>query len=64
MSGLMCEVCGKHPARKEDILCEECAEYYIILMDLLARNPDALNRLRKLRDWREEKTRLAQLAEP
>ena len=29
-------------------------------MDLLAKNPDALNRLRKLRDWREEKTRLAQ----
>ncbi|HUK26840.1 MAG TPA: hypothetical protein VLV31_00335 [Candidatus Acidoferrales bacterium] len=49
---------------KEDILCEECAEYYIILLDLLANDPYTLIRLRKHHDWCEEKTRLAQLAEP
>ena len=51
----MCEACGKSPAKGDDILCAECNHYYMILLDLLAEDPESLDRLKEICEWRMKK---------
>jgi len=52
----MCEACNRAPAKLEDILCEDCSHYYMIMLDLLAEDPEALEKLKEVFDWRMKKT--------
>lgn len=62
MPSLVCEACGKREARKDDILCNDCAHYYMILRDLLDEHPELaaneLDRLKELFQWWEKKIQL------
>ena len=55
MKQLMCEACNRAPAKLEDILCEDCSHYYMIMLDLLAEDPEALEKLKEVFDWRMKK---------
>ena len=55
MRATECEVCGKEPALPNDILCRECADYYTILLDLIQKDPDSVQRLKEVYEWRKKK---------
>ena len=60
---MLCEACGKTEARKDDILCSDCAYYYKILRDLTDEHPelavDSLDRIKQIFEWRTKKIELA-----
>jgi hypothetical protein len=59
LPSLVCEACDKAPARKDDILCSDCAYYYGILRELLDEHPElaaeSLDRLKEIFEWRMKK---------
>lgn len=54
-----CEVCGKAPARRADLLCPDCSRAFTIMLELLANHPelaaDDLERIKEVFQWRMEK---------
>jgi len=53
------EVCGKRPARRNDVLRVECSHDYRILVDLLYKHPELAKEdfelIREIFDWRTKK---------
>ena len=53
---LTCEACGRAPAKKEDILCDDCDYHYTILLELAGEHPElGINRLKEIYEWRMKK---------
>ena len=62
MRSMVCEACGKAEARKDDILCNDCACYYKILRDLTDEYPElAINSLDRIKQIFERRTKKIQL---
>ncbi len=61
MAETTCEVCGKAPAKRDDILCVDCSRAYRILLELLDEYPglgaDDLARVRETFEWRMKKAK-------
>ena len=61
MAETTCEVCGKAPAKRDDILCVDCSRAYRILLELLDEYPglgaDDLERVRDIFEWRLRKSK-------
>jgi len=51
----LCEACGKSSAKKNDVLCVDCAYYYTVLLDLLGEDRDAFDKLKQIFAWRMKK---------
>ncbi len=60
---LLCEVCRRSPAKRDDILCAECSHYYTLLIELLDKDPHPdFGRLAQMFEWRKAKTGTTQYA--
>ena len=59
MQKATCEVCGKRPVRRDDVLCVECSHAYRILVDLLNEHPELAKEdfelIKEIFDWRTKK---------
>lgn len=52
----MCDICGKAPAKRDDVMCLDCARAYRVLFDLMQDYPELkkedLDRLKAVFEWR------------
>ena len=59
MAELLCEACRELPAKSGDILCADCSQAYVVLLDLLRRHPELgkedFSRLENLFAWRNKR---------
>lgn len=52
----ICDICGKAPSIRDDVMCLECARAYRVLFDLLQDYPELrgedFDRLKTVFEWR------------
>jgi hypothetical protein len=63
----VCEVCGKAPVGRDDLLCPDCGRAFVLLLELIHGHPEVdvgdIDRIKEVFEWRMKKKGL-QPSEP
>ena len=59
VAGIVCEVCSKSVARRDDLLCGDCSRAFTLMLELLHGHPDVdvadVDRIKEVYEWRMRK---------
>jgi hypothetical protein len=62
MENMPCQICQQTPAKRDDVLCSDCAYLYQIVAELFERYPDLkkedFDSMKEIYEWRTKKLKI------